>query len=90
MRRTAFGFLALAALAGGCATDADIASERPSIVERTCHSILERRTDGDIDWTEIEPRAGAAELADAYLTADGRHLTTSVLIRSRCKVPETP
>lgn len=77
-------------LAAGCASADEVAEDRAAIVERTCHSILERRVNGDIDWEAVEDRAGAEALAEAYTRDNGQHLTTSVLIRSRCKLPETP
>lgn len=88
--RTPLVALVLAGFLASCASADDVAADRAAVFERTCHSILERRVDGDVDWSDIEPRAGAEVIAEAYTRENGQHLTTSVLIRSRCKVPESP
>lgn len=82
--------LVAALLSAGCGSASDLADERSEAVARTCHSILERRVDGEIDWETVEGKAGAEAIAAAYTADDGRHRTTSALIRGRCRLPDSP
>lgn len=74
-------------LAAACGSD-DLEAERAEVVTATCESILERRTDGDVDLAKLDSKIGPAAVIEAFVDDEGRFRTASSLIRSRCKVPD--